>query len=105
MSAGRELFSHPYERLFNVTTRSDLCVPEEVYCLLNFLQDVATGLSIGLVYGMIGVGFVVIHRITGMINFAQGDMAAVRRVYLGGTPIENSSGTHSSSQRSSMPKE
>jgi branched-chain amino acid transport system permease protein len=42
---------------------------------VNPLQDLSTGLAVGLVYGMVGVGFVVIHRITGMINFAQGDLA------------------------------
>lgn len=42
---------------------------------MNVFQDLATGLSVGLVYGMIGVGFVVIHRITGVVNFAQGDLA------------------------------
>jgi branched-chain amino acid transport system permease protein len=41
------------------------------------LQDVFTGLSVGIVYGVIGAGFVVVHRITGMVNFAQGELAMV----------------------------
>lgn len=41
------------------------------------LQDLFTGLSVGIVYGMIGVGFVIVHRITGMVNFAQGEIAMV----------------------------
>lgn len=41
------------------------------------LQDLFTGLSVGIVYGMIGVGFVIVHRITGMVNFAQGELAMV----------------------------
>lgn len=44
---------------------------------MNLLQDLFTGLSVGLVYGVIGVGFVVVHRITGMVNFAQGELAMV----------------------------
>ncbi len=42
---------------------------------LSVLQDLATGLSVGLVYGMVGIGFVIIHRIIGVVNFAQGDLA------------------------------
>jgi branched-chain amino acid transport system permease protein len=41
----------------------------------ELLQAIFTGLTNGAVYGVIGVGFVVIHRITGVINFAQGDFA------------------------------
>ena len=33
------------------------------------------GLSVGVVYGIIGAGFVIVHRITGMVNFAQGEFA------------------------------
>lgn len=39
------------------------------------LQDLFTGLSVGIVYAMVGVGFVIVHRITGMVNFAQGELA------------------------------
>lgn len=41
------------------------------------LQDLFTGLSVGIVYGLVGVGFVIVHRITGMVNFAQGELAMV----------------------------
>lgn len=41
------------------------------------LQDLLTGLSVGVVYGVIGAGFVIVHRITGMVNFAQGELAMV----------------------------
>lgn len=41
------------------------------------LQDLLTGVTVGLLYGAIGVGFVIIHRITGMVNFAQGELAVV----------------------------
>jgi len=39
------------------------------------VQAVLTGLSVGVVYGVVGVGYVIVHRITGMVNFAQGDLA------------------------------
>lgn len=41
------------------------------------LQDLFTGLSVGIVYGVVGAGFVIVHRITGMVNFAQGELAMV----------------------------
>lgn len=41
------------------------------------LQDLFTGMSVGIVYAMIGVGFVIVHRIAGMVNFAQGELAMV----------------------------
>lgn len=42
---------------------------------MNVLQDVFTALSVGSVYGVVGAGYVIVHRITGMVNFAQGDLA------------------------------
>ncbi|KWX05499.1 branched-chain amino acid ABC transporter permease [Carbonactinospora thermoautotrophica] len=42
-----------------------------------WVQALFTGLTVGVVYGVIGVGYVVIHRITGMVNFAQGDLAMI----------------------------
>lgn len=44
---------------------------------MNLLQDLFTGLSVGLVYGVVGAGFVIVHRLTGMVNFAQGELAMV----------------------------
>jgi len=40
-----------------------------------WVQALLTGISIGVFYGMVGIGYVLIHRITWMINFAQGDIA------------------------------
>ncbi len=39
------------------------------------LQQVAGGLAIGSVYGMVALGLVLIFRSTGALNFAQGEMA------------------------------
>ena len=41
------------------------------------LQDLFTGVTVGLLYGAIGAGFVIIHRISGMVNFAQGELAMI----------------------------
>jgi len=38
----------------------------------EFLQFVASGVGQGAIYGLIGVGFVIIYNVTGIINFAQG---------------------------------
>jgi len=40
-----------------------------------WVQALLTGLAVGTVYGVVGVGYVLIHRITGMVNFSQGDLA------------------------------
>lgn len=41
----------------------------------DLLQILLTGVTNGSIYGVVGIGFVVIHRITGVINFAMGDLA------------------------------
>jgi branched-chain amino acid transport system permease protein len=38
------------------------------------LQLLVAGLSLGAIYALVALGFVLIYRATGMINFAQGDM-------------------------------
>jgi branched-chain amino acid transport system permease protein len=40
-------------------------------------QAVASGVAAGSVYGLIGVGFSLSYRTTGVINFAQGDLVAL----------------------------
>jgi branched-chain amino acid transport system permease protein len=37
----------------------------------------ASGLATGAIYAMVGVGFVLIHNVTGVINFAQGEYVMV----------------------------
>ena len=37
------------------------------------LQLIVTGISLGVVYGLIGMGMVLIFRAVGIVNFAQGD--------------------------------
>ena len=38
----------------------------------NSLQSLVNGVGIGLVYGLIGIGFCVIYNASGIVNFAQG---------------------------------
>src|SRR5688572_25449086 len=35
-------------------------------------QSIASGIAIGFVYGLIGIGFCVIYNASGIVNFAQG---------------------------------
>jgi len=39
----------------------------------DMLQFVVTGLSSGAVYALVGLGIVLVHQVTGIINFAQGE--------------------------------
>jgi branched-chain amino acid transport system permease protein len=43
----------------------------------NFLQQVVSGLASGGIYGSLALAIVLIHRSTGVINFAQGEMATL----------------------------
>lgn len=39
-----------------------------------FLELVVSGIAIGAIYGLIAMGFAVIYKATGLVNFAQGEM-------------------------------
>lgn len=39
------------------------------------MQVLLTALALGALYGALGIGFVLVHRLTGMVNFAMGDIA------------------------------
>ena len=43
--------------------------------MTDFLQQVVSGLASGGIYGSLALALVLIHRATGVINFAQGEMA------------------------------
>jgi branched-chain amino acid transport system permease protein len=43
----------------------------------NFLQQVVSGLASGGIYGALALALVLIHRATGVLNFAQGEMATL----------------------------
>jgi branched-chain amino acid transport system permease protein len=54
----------------------------------KFFQLVASGAALGAVYALVGLGFVVIYRATGVINFAQAGM-----VVLGSFLVYNATAT------------
>jgi branched-chain amino acid transport system permease protein len=45
--------------------------------MAHFLQQVVSGLASGGIYGLLALGIVLIHRATGVINFAQGEFATL----------------------------
>jgi branched-chain amino acid transport system permease protein len=54
----------------------------------EFVQQVVAGLGSGAIYGALALALVLIHRATGVINFAQGEMAMFT-TYIAWTLIEN----------------
>ena len=42
--------------------------------MLDFVQQTISGISVGCVYGLIALGFVLIYKATEVINFAQGEL-------------------------------
>ena len=53
--------------------------------MTDFLQFVFAGLGLGARYALVALGFVVIFRATGVINFAQGGLVALG-AYITGKP-------------------
>jgi branched-chain amino acid transport system permease protein len=45
--------------------------------MANFFQQVVSGLATGGIYGSLGLAIVLIHRATGVLNFAQGELATL----------------------------
>ncbi len=45
--------------------------------MTNVLQHIVSGLASGSIYGLLALAIVLIHRSTGVINFAQGEFAAL----------------------------
>jgi branched-chain amino acid transport system permease protein len=54
----------------------------------DFMQQVVSGLASGAVYALLALALVIIHRSTGVINFAQGEMATLS-AYICWTLIAN----------------
>jgi branched-chain amino acid transport system permease protein len=42
-----------------------------------FLQQLIQGISMGALYGLIAIGYVLIYNAWGVLNFAQGDMVMI----------------------------
>ena len=47
--------------------------------MTELLQLRVKGLALGSAYGLVALGFVVIFKATGVVNFAQGSFAVVAR--------------------------
>ena len=47
------------------------------YCVAYALQQLINGVSLGMIYGLIAVGYTMVYGIIGMINFAHGDVFMV----------------------------
>jgi len=45
--------------------------------MINLIQLLTTGVSVGVIYGLIAVGFVLIYKSSQIFNFAQGEMVMV----------------------------
>ena len=56
--------------------------------MAEFFQQVVAGLGAGAIYASLALALVLIHRATGVINFAQGEMAMFT-TYIAWTLIEN----------------
>ena len=40
--------------------------------MVQFAQSLVSGVGVGLIYGLVGIGFCVIYNASGIVNFAQG---------------------------------
>ena len=45
--------------------------------MTQFVQHVVGGLAAGSIYGLLALGIVIVHRATGVLNFAQGELATL----------------------------
>jgi len=45
--------------------------------MISFIQLMVTGISVGLIYGLVALGFVLIYKGSKIFNFAQGEMVMV----------------------------
>src|SRR5205085_9947194 len=40
--------------------------------MVQLIQSLVSGVGVGLIYGLVGIGFCVIYNASGIVNFAQG---------------------------------
>jgi hypothetical protein len=45
--------------------------------MIDFLQQLFSGVALGCVYGLIALGFVLIYKATEVVNFAQGEVMMI----------------------------
>src|SRR3984885_15209420 len=51
--------------------------------LVELVQSLVNGVGIGLVYGLIAIGFCVIYNASGIVNFAQGAFVMLGGIWAG----------------------
>ena len=39
--------------------------------MVQLIQSLVSGVGVGLIYGLVGIGFCVIYNASGIVNFAQ----------------------------------
>ena len=44
---------------------------------MQILQQLIQGLSLGSIYGLVALGYVLIYQAWGVLNFAQGEVCAI----------------------------
>ena len=44
------------------------------FSLLEFIQQIINGLTLGSIYALIAIGYTMVYGIIGMINFAHGEI-------------------------------
>ena len=42
--------------------------------MLDFIQQLVSGVALGCIYGLIALGLVLIYKTTEVVNFAQGEL-------------------------------
>lgn len=42
--------------------------------MLDFIQQLVSGIALGCIYGLIALGFVLIYKTTEVVHFAQGEL-------------------------------
>lgn len=52
-----------------------------IHAAIDVSALVASGLATGAIYAMVGVGFVLIYNVTGIINFAQGEFVTLGALF------------------------
>jgi len=48
----------------------------------ELLQYILSGLTMGGIYALVALGFVMIHNVTGIINFAQGEFLMLGAMFM-----------------------
>ena len=79
LEVGRVVLDGPSEELARERVRAEgvprLLMLPLAFTWTDFAQQVVSGLATGSIYASLALAIVIIYRATGVINFAQGEMA------------------------------